>query len=583
MVAERRSSASPKDHAVALAASPSKTRRPAGGQPAQPPQQPAIQATPQAGQNTPMAPEDKVPAAATHAPGGASTARPVSETTAAESEDRQNGKGGLCSPKLGSPCNAGGATDDSRRITRREKRKRELTDAQNWELRRKLADITGELEVLAQEAALLRYYWACPSSLVTVMDLPENEQAKLKTAHERRLADVLFRSCSAVVKHIMMHKWAFPFNQPVDTNLYTDYLRVVATPMDMGTIKAKLEGRQYCHPDQCGDDVLMVFANAKSYNPPGSDVYIMADTLESKFKEKWEQVVVPKLGDERITCANEEMLAKKKLLEAQQQQVLQQLDRQRAAVLQRLDDLSLRCSDAKSHAAAACQPLTHSEKDVLTRQLSVLPQQHFETAMSLVFAHHPDLLPHGSNGETVVNVDHMDALTLRQLQGFISWALQEQGAQEAGEGEAQGEAGQGGRAPPRDRQQTGWPGLAIGTGRPMFRPPDAGRSAAVDAGAVSQRRAGGSAAPSPQPSGNNQQQQSLQGAGLASDIVMGAAAADEGVQQRPPMAGAGKGHMGVPGAYASSLGGAAAAQDAAVSSAEDALVGAGGATAAGAL
>lgn len=31
------------------------------------------------------------------------------------------------------------------------------------------------------------------------------------------------------------------------------------------------------------EDVELVFANAKTYNAPGSDVYVMAETLEKYF------------------------------------------------------------------------------------------------------------------------------------------------------------------------------------------------------------------------------------------------------------------------------------------------------------
>lgn len=36
-------------------------------------------------------------------------------------------------------------------------------------------------------------------------------------------------------------QWCWPFNQPVDTNIYKDYLEVVRTPMDFGTIKRRIE------------------------------------------------------------------------------------------------------------------------------------------------------------------------------------------------------------------------------------------------------------------------------------------------------------------------------------------------------
>lgn len=133
-------------------------------------------------------------------------------------------------------------------------------------------------------------------------------------------------------------------------------------------------------------------------------------------------------------------------------QILVQLERQRQLLLQRLHALVTRVADAKSRAAAACAPLSPEEKSSVTRQLAVLPQEHFETALSLVLTHHPDLLPQGNSGETVLNADHMDALTLRQLQSFIAAvhaAEQQLGAMEDGAAAGRG---------------VEWPSLVIGSG-----------------------------------------------------------------------------------------------------------------------
>ncbi len=67
-----------------------------------------------------------------------------------------------------------------------------------------------------------------------------------------------------------------------------------------------------------------------------------------------------------------------------------------------------------------------------------------------MLAQHPDLLPQGTSGETVLNADQMDALTLRQLQSFIA-AVQDAQQQLEGMGEA-GSVG------------VQWPGMMLGTG-----------------------------------------------------------------------------------------------------------------------
>lgn len=42
-------------------------------------------------------------------------------------------------------------------------------------------------------------------------------------------------------KYLCALQWCWPFNQPVDTNQYKDYLDMVKTPMDFSTVKKRIE------------------------------------------------------------------------------------------------------------------------------------------------------------------------------------------------------------------------------------------------------------------------------------------------------------------------------------------------------
>jgi hypothetical protein len=66
--------------------------------------------------------------------------------------------------------------------------------------------------------------------------------------------------------------------------------------MDLGTIKRRLEkGHHYAHPDLVQPDIALVFANAMQYNPAGSDVHVMASTLQELCTSKWAAMVAPRL------------------------------------------------------------------------------------------------------------------------------------------------------------------------------------------------------------------------------------------------------------------------------------------------
>lgn len=81
--------------------------------------------------------------------------------------------------------------------------------------------------------------------------------------------------------------------------------------MDLGTIKQNMG--QYRNPQQFENDVRLVFANARNYNPEGTDVRKMANSVEEKFSEKWNRTIVPKLTEEhRISIEEERSLRQSK-------------------------------------------------------------------------------------------------------------------------------------------------------------------------------------------------------------------------------------------------------------------------------
>ncbi|KAL0799729.1 hypothetical protein Bca101_054904 [Brassica carinata] len=87
----------------------------------------------------------------------------------------------------------------------------------------------------------------------------------------------------------MMHKYGWVFNVPVDAEglgLH-DYHIIVKEPMDLGTVRAKLEKSLYNSPLDFARDVRLTYDNAILYNPIGQDVHGMAKSLLSVFEEKW--------------------------------------------------------------------------------------------------------------------------------------------------------------------------------------------------------------------------------------------------------------------------------------------------------
>eukprot|EP00824_Muranothrix_gubernata_P010709 TRINITY_DN2380_c3_g1_i2.p2 TRINITY_DN2380_c3_g1~~TRINITY_DN2380_c3_g1_i2.p2 ORF type:complete len:397 (+),score=74.82 TRINITY_DN2380_c3_g1_i2:110-1300(+) len=118
------------------------------------------------------------------------------------------------------------------------------------------------------------------------------------------------RGIAAIVNNLMRHKWAWPFNVPVDWKALqiTDYPVIITHPMDLGTIKTRLDTGGYTDMNEVARDIRLVWRNAMTYNPPDNDSHIMARALSEAFEDKWRDLL-DRLG---IPAYEEEMGKRKR-------------------------------------------------------------------------------------------------------------------------------------------------------------------------------------------------------------------------------------------------------------------------------
>jgi hypothetical protein len=126
-----------------------------------------------------------------------------------------------------------------------------------------------------------------------VKDLPEF--APQHSSKPRAQLSESLKACNEILKEVLGKKhanYAWPFYKPVDTSLpeLKDYKKVVKTPMDLGTVKNKMEGRDYSSHLDFASDVRMIFTNCYKYNPPESEIVGMARKLQDVFEMKYAKI-----------------------------------------------------------------------------------------------------------------------------------------------------------------------------------------------------------------------------------------------------------------------------------------------------
>ncbi|KAJ3257112.1 hypothetical protein HK103_004940 [Boothiomyces macroporosus] len=120
---------------------------------------------------------------------------------------------------------------------------------------------------------------------------PKKEKIKkeaVKIVEPPKQLNPVFDRARKVLKRLFAQKISFWFKEPVDPvalNLPT-YTTIVKNPMDLGTVKKKLDNDEYGTEEEFAADVRLTFENSILFNPPGSQVAIDANILLLKFNRE---------------------------------------------------------------------------------------------------------------------------------------------------------------------------------------------------------------------------------------------------------------------------------------------------------
>lgn len=94
------------------------------------------------------------------------------------------------------------------------------------------------------------------------------------------------QECLRIISKLLQHRIATLFAQPVDPKLDNclDYFDVIQNPMDLGTIKRKLQTNVYNRYSEFHSDVELIWKNAFKFNGPDSLISLIAEQLRSWFE-----------------------------------------------------------------------------------------------------------------------------------------------------------------------------------------------------------------------------------------------------------------------------------------------------------
>merc|ERR1719208_770002 len=286
------------------------------------------------------------------------------------------------------------------------------------------------------------------------------------------------KACNEIIKEMFSKKhsaYAWPFYKPVDTEQLDlhDYKQVIKKPMDLGSVKGKMESREYRSPAEFAIDMRLIFTNCYKYNPPDHDVVAMARKLQDVFEMRFARI------PDEVTANNQGMFVgrdtdedydsederERKLLQLQEQ--LRQMQEQMKILVEE----SIRSKNRKKHKtkdgkpesggkqrktktkkpslgkAAAIDsddelkttPMTYDEKRQLSLDINKLPGDKLGKVVQIIQHREPSL--RDSNPDEIeIDFETLKPSTLRALEAFVTQSLRkrpkkekEKAKEEAGE------------------------------------------------------------------------------------------------------------------------------------------------------
>jgi len=72
-----------------------------------------------------------------------------------------------------------------------------------------------------------------------------------------------------------------PFRQPVDAKIRPDYYEIIRHPMDLGTIRKRLENKYYWSVNECVQDIYVLLFTCSAYYEHGDDEYFAVYRLNN--------------------------------------------------------------------------------------------------------------------------------------------------------------------------------------------------------------------------------------------------------------------------------------------------------------
>ncbi|XP_055539532.1 uncharacterized protein LOC129726625 isoform X4 [Wyeomyia smithii] len=124
-------------------------------------------------------------------------------------------------------------------------------------------------------------------------DRKERDEAREQAKKEKKATKKLMKElapCKTVLEEMEVHEDSWPFLLPVNTKQFPTYRKIIKYPMDLSTIKKRLQDMVYKSRDDFIADVRQIFDNCEVFNEDDSPVGTAGHGMRKYFEQRWAEL-----------------------------------------------------------------------------------------------------------------------------------------------------------------------------------------------------------------------------------------------------------------------------------------------------
>ncbi|XP_055599496.1 uncharacterized protein LOC129748778 [Uranotaenia lowii] len=124
-------------------------------------------------------------------------------------------------------------------------------------------------------------------------DRKERDEAKEQAKKEKKANKKLMKElapCKTVLEEMEVHEHSWPFLLPVNTKQFPTYRKVIKYPMDLSTIKKRLQDLVYKSREDFLNDVRLIFDNCEMFNEDDSPVGTAGHGMRQYLERRWAEL-----------------------------------------------------------------------------------------------------------------------------------------------------------------------------------------------------------------------------------------------------------------------------------------------------